>query len=400
MNSSTAKAGKISPGVILLILVITSVAAPLSLNKVSPIAPNIKDYFNIGESQIGILISVFSITGIALALPGGLLIRKLGQWKSVLLALTALLAGSLVGIFSGSFTALLVSRIIEGIGMALIVIAGPSIVGSTVSTSRRGLAMGFFSAYFGIGQVLIFNLAPRIAKAGSWKNVWWFSSAYILFSIIVWIILMIKIKAFSKSHDVLNAPEEKSIPLVNIFKNRSLWILTIANGAYIISFGTIQMFLPSYLSSNRGLDIAYASSLVSLNCLAGTVFSLFAGIISDKLGSRRVLGGMSLIVSGALFLLIPVTKLSLFLPLIIILGIIPPIFPVCAYAAATEVIDDPSESSMAIGLLSMGQNIGFTLGPALFGAVVQGISWNTALFLTMPVAVIGGLLTLFNKRVK
>lgn len=390
-----------SPWAMLIILVFTAVAAPVSLNKISPIAPVLTDYFKIGETQLGMLISVFSFTGIILALPGGLLIRRFGPWKCVLAALLALLSGSLLGIYSGSFELLLISRVVEGIGMTLIAMAGPAIIGATVQPSRRGIAMGLFSAYMGIGQVLTYNLAPRIADLDGWQGVWWFSNGYIILFAVVWIILMIRVKAFTlKPGAASPVPEEGGRSGLSVLRNRSLWYLALSMCFYIISYVSIQMFLPSYLSEDRGIDMAAASSMVSVMCLAGTVCSLIAGAVSDRLGSRRILGGLSLIVSGGLFALIPFFPTSAYMVLIVILGFIPPILPVCAFAAASEVIDDPSQGGIAMGLINMGQNIGLAAGPIIFGAFTQGIGWNAAFFFSIPVSIAGGLAMLANRKVK
>lgn len=402
MNKVVKSKGSARSGLILPILVLVAVAAPISLNKVSPIAPILMKNFNIGETQIGMLISVFSITGILLALPGGGIINKFGPWKCILAALIALMTGSLIGSYSDTYSMLLFSRIVEGVGMTLIAIAGPSIIGTTVSSKRRGVAMGLFSGYMGIGQVITYNLAPRLVNINGWKGVWWFSTVYIIVFTCIWILLMLKIKAFTQKVDKVTKTKAEAYinPTSPVLKNRNLWFLALSICFYIISYVSIQMFLPSYLSSQRGIEMAKASSLVSICCFVGVIFSMVAGLVSDKLGSRRVLGGMSLIISGGLFAIIPFTPTPAFPVLIILLGMIPPILPVCVFSAATEVIDDPSRSGVAMGLISMGQNIGLTVGPTIFGAVAQGAGWNQAFFFTIPVAVVGGLIMLANGRVR
>lgn len=389
-----------STGFILGILLLTAVAAPLSLNKVSPIAPTLMKYLNIGETQLGLLISVFSFTGIILALPGGMIIQKLGTWKSFLLALLALLIGSLAGTFSDSFTMLLVSRIVEGVGMALIAIAGPSIVASVAHPKRRGVAMGLFTAYMGIGQVLAFNIAPRIVTDNGWQPAWWLSTLYTALFTGVWVFLMLRMGAFSKSTAATSGAVTETASFRSVIKNKSLWYLFLSMSFYVISYVSVQTFLPSYLSAQRGMTMADASSLVSICCFVATIFSLIAGIVSDKLGSRRVFGGICLIVCGALIAFIPFVPTSVYIVLIILLGIIPPVLAVCVYAAVPEVTDNPSHNGMAMGLISMSQNIGLFIGPVLFGAVTQALGRDAAFFILIPFSVIGGLIMLLNRKVR
>lgn len=394
------KNNRLNAGIILVTLVLTAVAAPLSLNKVSPIAQELMDYFNIAESQLGMLISVFSLAGIILALPGGMLIRRFGAWKCVYIALFALLSGTIAGIYAGSFTILLASRIVEGIGMGFMAVAAPSIISETFSSGKRGLAMGLFSTYMGIGQVLTYNIAPRIVRSGGWQSVWRLAAIYTIIVLIIWFMLSLKRNAFSRERSLTPVIKMNAGSFTSVAKNKNLWYLAISLLLYNASYVSIQTFLPSYLFSNRGLTMAASASLTSICCLTGTVASVFSGILSDKLGSRRVLGGMSLIISAALFLLIPAIPTFLFLPFLIILGIIPPILPVCVFAAASEVIDNPSEAGISMGIINLGQNIGLFAGPVIFGVIIQELGWIMAFIFTVPAAAAGGLVMLASKKAR
>jgi MFS transporter, ACS family, hexuronate transporter len=258
--------------------------------------------------------------------------------------------------------------------------------------------MGLFAAYMGVGQVIIYNLAPRILPGGGWQGAWWFSTLYTAAFIVVWILLMIRLRAFTRRTP--REPARDTAPATSLFKNKSLWGLASSMGLYVASYVSIQMFLPSYLSASHGMSLADASGLTSVCCFLGTVFSLVAGKVSDVLGSRRVLGGACLLAGAALFVLIPFTPVSAFLPLIIILGIIPVVLPVCVFAAASEAFPGPEKSVIAMGLITLGQNIGFTAGPLLFGTVAEALGWNMAFFAMITLAAVGGILMLRNRRVR
>ena len=57
-------------------------------------------------------------------------------------------------------------------------------------------------------------------------------------------------------------------------------------------------------------------------------------------------------------------------------------------------------SGTALGILTTGQNLGFTLGPALFGFIVQQSGYHSAFYYMMPLTVLGGILLILNKKVK
>ncbi len=397
MHSVRAKKPIVSPAIIMSILLLTAVAAPLHLNKVSAIAPYLMETLKIGETQLSLLISVLPLTGIALALPGGMLIRKFGPWWCVLAALVLLLAGSVAGALTTSFSLLVLSRVVEGAGMALVAIAGPSIVSVAANPKSRGLAMGLFACYMGIGQVITYNLAPRVLVLGGWQSVWWLASAYTILFLMIWLILMARLE---RKKSIEQNPVGMASPSGSVMASKTLWLLSASIGLYVISYVSIQTFLPTYLAKNRGMALADAASLTSICCLAAIVSSLLSGLLSDRTGSRRVLGAASMVISAASFALIPFIPTQWFLPYAVILGLIPPVLPVCAFAAASDAAGSPEQSGSAMGILILGQNIGLALGPLLLGGVAEALGWTTAFLITVPVALASGALMFANNKVR
>ena len=397
MHSVRAKKPIVSPAIIMSILLLTAVAAPLHLNKVSAIAPYLMETLKIGETQLSLLISVLPLTGIALALPGGMLIRKFGPWWCVLAALVLLLAGSVAGALTTSFALLVLSRVVEGAGMALVAIAGPSIVSVAANPKSRGLAMGLFACYMGIGQVITYNLAPRVLVLGGWQSVWWLASAYTILFLMIWLILMARLE---RKKSIEQNPVGMASASGSVMASKTLWLLSASIGLYVISYVSIQTFLPTYLAKNRGMALADAASLTSICCLAAIVSSLLAGFLSDRTGSRRVLGAASMVISAASFTLIPFIPTQWFLPYAVILGLIPPVLPVCAFAAASDAAGSPEQSGSAMGILILGQNIGLALGPLLLGGVAESLGWTTAFLITVPVALASGALMFANNKVR
>ena len=85
--------------VILAVLYITSVASALNQFKVPPVLPVLIRTFNLSLSNAGMLMSIFSFTGILLALPAGFILRRLGLKTTGLIAVGAVFIGSCLGMF-------------------------------------------------------------------------------------------------------------------------------------------------------------------------------------------------------------------------------------------------------------------------------------------------------------
>ncbi len=102
--------------VILVVVYLASVAAPLNQFKVPPIIPVLMQELGIDLAHAGSLMSVIALVGLILALPAGILLQRFGPKASGLLALGFMVAGAVLGAQADSYTSLMASRVVEGVG--------------------------------------------------------------------------------------------------------------------------------------------------------------------------------------------------------------------------------------------------------------------------------------------
>jgi MFS family permease len=113
----------------LFVVFLASAAAPLNQFKVPPMMPLLMESFQLDLSMAGLLMSIFAVTGFILALPAGFIPQRLGPKAAGLIAAGCTVIGAVVGALSSSTGLLLASRAIEGIGIGLIAVVAPAIVG-------------------------------------------------------------------------------------------------------------------------------------------------------------------------------------------------------------------------------------------------------------------------------
>jgi len=136
MGTNAADSRKRSPGMVLVVMLISMVAGSICMNKVAPVLTNIVSDLAIANSTLsGMLIS-----GIFLSIPMGMLTTKYGTFKTGLFSLAAIIIGSSMGAVAGNYTLLLVSRMVEGIGLMFLATIGPAAVASSFSDEKRGTA--------------------------------------------------------------------------------------------------------------------------------------------------------------------------------------------------------------------------------------------------------------------
>jgi len=385
--------------VILFIILLTSVAAPLNMFKVPPVLPLLMDYFRLSAGNAGSLMSVFALSGLLLAIPVGYLSQRLGYRMTGLIGLFSLIMGAGMGAFSQGAKSMLLSRFIEGIGMSLIAVSGPAMIALWFKSEQRGRAMGIWSTWLPIGSTLMFMIAPQLAIRWTWREVWWFGCLFAFFVGILYF-LFVKTPPDFKVNGGATIKSEKFDrgDLKVLLRNRDLWLISILFFFFDIAFISFLTWTPTFLYEVRGMSLPQASFLVSLIMLIKFFSHPFAGWISDKVGSRKLICVVPMLLLIPLFPLTFSIREEYFFILIFAFGIIGGCVPTGIYSAGSEVLGDERLGGMAMGILQTGQNAGILLGPLMFGWVVEFLGgWQTAFWVLAPISAIGGIAAWITK---
>lgn len=382
----------LSSGFLLFMMLMSMVAGAMALNKVSPILSLIIEDLNLsGSAQGGLLISVFAVSGIFLSIPIGMIMQKFGYFKTGAAALLFLLLGSLIGSLTGSYGVLLLSRVIEGIGLIILTTIGPAVISSAYQGKRLGTAMGILMCFMTFGQIIMFNSAPAIASAAGWKAVWWVTSIYSLIFLILWISALrgldqTVISTRSDTGKVSLFPEE-------VFKSREMWCLGLTFMLYLIAQQGVIAFLPTYLSSVRQVSSSLAGSMTSIASIVGIPTAILTGLISDRLGSRKKLIVILMFFSAIVYAVMPFFPTSLFGLEIALFGISTMGIVGICMSAASELVS-PEYGGMAMAFMNTMQWIGIFLSSTIFGMLVDGLGYTGAFLCLVPISVIGAVLTM------
>jgi predicted MFS family arabinose efflux permease len=150
----------------------------------------------------------------------------------------------------------------------------------------------------GVGGTLGVVLTPYIA----WflgVNFGW-SWSFIVFGLLCVLLALVFAKNFSKTEN----RDEKSGTIVDALKIRELWVLLIFNVAIGLFMKGVELFFPTYLEENRGIDSMWASIAYTMVLAAGVLGQWVGGKAADKFGSKRVLMATSFGVCVSLFSLV------------------------------------------------------------------------------------------------
>jgi MFS family permease len=392
----------ISPGFVLFMMLLSMTAGALCMNKVAPIIPTLSESMGLtGAWQAGLLVSVFVFSGIFLALPSGIIITKLGYYKTGLIALSVTLVGSIIGGLNPGYEIMLGGRVVEGIGLILLMAVGPAATASVFDDSKRGSAMGLLMCFMPIGQAIMFNLAPRVAQ---WELIWWGTAVYAIVLLLIWFFAFRHLDAAlaspQKAVEEQSAVKKKSSLLPReVFCNKGIWLIGFTLLFYLIADLGSLAFLPTFLSEVQGMDPATAGSIVSLAPLVGIPFGIITGIISDKIGSRKWPLGILMIASGVAYALMPTFPVAAFFALITFFGMVAMGIVGLCFSAVAELVESHHDG-VAVGMLNTFQWVGIFLSGSLVGLFIEWFGWSVMFYILVLLSVLGAVCAFLTPKLR
>lgn len=386
-----------NPWMILVVMLISMMAGAICMNKVAPVLINIQEDLAISSSaQAGLLMSIFTFSGIILSIPMGVLTTKYGTFKTGLFSLICIIAGSVLGAVSGGYGMMLISRLIEGVGLMFLGTIGPAAVARAFAGRNSGTAMGLLMCYMSFGQIVALNIAPIVAASSSWRNFWWISAVFGGVALVLWLLLVRDEKSDDTAAEVQTG---EKVTLGQVLSNKNMLLVCVGFFTYcVVHFGVFN-YLPTYMTEVGGISATKAGSLTSIASLIGIPIGILGGVLADKWGSIKKPLGLTMVLFAVVVALTPMFGAGTYAVYVVLYGIVAMAEAGLSFAAVTTVVK-PEEAAIASATLSTAQWLGAFLSTLIFGALLDACGWTTTFFIMVPIAVVGVLAILLNKKLK
>ena len=122
----------------------------------------------------GVLVASASVLVLAVAMPlTGWVSDRLGRRRTLLLALSILLIGTIGSALAPTLHLLVASRAVQGLGCALVPTAVMGTLARSWPAARRNRVMGAWGAANGIGQAVGPPIGGLLADAYGWRSIFW-----------------------------------------------------------------------------------------------------------------------------------------------------------------------------------------------------------------------------------
>ncbi|HYD67222.1 nitrate/nitrite transporter [Azospirillum sp.] len=153
--------------------------------------------------------------------------------------------------------------------------------------TKQGTALGIFGMG-NVGAAVTKFAAPFVMVSFGWKTValvW--ATAILVMAVVFW---------FTTEDDpVLQERRAKGLPVestamhLSPLKNLQVWRFSLYYFFVFGGFVALALWLPRYYIGAYGLDITTAGMLGAAYSIPASVFRAFGGVLSDKIGARRVM---------------------------------------------------------------------------------------------------------------
>ena len=276
----------------------------------------------ITPSQMGILLSAFSLAYAFSQLPLGMIIDRLGSKISLGAALLGWSVAQTASGLINSFSAFIGLRVVLGIGEAPMFPSAAKALAEWFEAEKRGTPTGIVLSSTCIGPCLAPPLLTLLMVTWGWRGMFIVTGVFGILVAACWFAFY-KSKARylaelpAEAREQLLAAQAHKPPVATarpslraqlaawaeLFRHKSTW------GAVLGFMGVIYMlwlhltWLPGYFEREHGLSLYQTAWVVSLAYVFGALGTIVAGRICDRLvkNGASVLGSRKRVVVAALF---------------------------------------------------------------------------------------------------
>ena len=357
---------------------------------VATVAPLLAPDLGLDKTQLGWLIGLYLLPGVAFALPGGLLGRRFGDKRLVLVGLVLMALGGAGLASAGSFLGANGARFVSGIGAVMLNVLVTKMVTDWFDARERLLAMSILINAWPIGIGLALLVIGPLGQFAGWR--WGVASTAALaiagFAV-VWAVYRAPPHAAS-----LAAAPSAGLRQLSPRERRLLAIGSLPWLLYNAAFQIVIAFVPSLFAGN-GHSIATAGSFVATHAAMFVVGVQLGGIVlrrtrhPDRLCHAVVLGWCLSLAAVALG--------AAPLPWLIVGGLLGGIPAAALVSVPGEFLRAESRSA-GMGVFFTIYYLGCAILPTLAGALYDAFGSVAALWLAIAVALAGAAALAASRR--
>jgi len=342
---------------------------------------NLEQTFGMTAMQYSNLNSAYFYPYALMQIPVGILADTLGARKTAVIGCVLMALGSIFFGLSPSFSLIIVTRILVGLGASVIFLSILKIQSTWFEEKEFGTLTGMTTFIGNMGGAGAQGPLAFMVGLLTWRMSF---IAIGVFSIVLAVLLfmVVRNKPEDKGYEPIvtlkkpNKEEETGIlkTLGEILKNKYMWPIIIINFLAMGVNFTITAWAIPYLTDVYELTVTKAGSITFFFPLGAACGCIFLGFLTDKLRMRKlpvIIASIGFLICCSLIVFVNNGKppLALFSAALILSGFFLT-YSVLFYSVAKD-LNNPRFSGMSTSVANTAVFLGAAIVPLIFGKIIS-----------------------------
>ncbi|MEO5786573.1 MAG: MFS transporter [Casimicrobiaceae bacterium] len=263
---------------ILLVLFLARTAMGFQFQSVAAVSPILVESLALDFALLGTLIGVWMLPGVAVAIPGSVLARRLGDKNVVLSGLVLMVLGSALTASAETYAVALMGRIVAGTGAALLNVLLAKMVADWFADRELATAMSLLVVSWPLGIGLALVVLGPLSLATSWG---------LAIQMTAWVCVLALTSVALVYQRPESAGKTDSIPSLSWRLSRPHLVLACMAGLiwtfYNVGYIVVVSFAPVMLAE-QGRNAANAAIVASFATWPLIATVPLGGVLADRTG--------------------------------------------------------------------------------------------------------------------
>jgi MFS family permease len=243
-----------------------------------------KRFFQISDTERGLVNSAFFWTYAALQIPAGWLVDRYGAKYPLAISFAVWSSLTALTAFTTGFAMLFAVRLMLGVGEAMMHPASMRWIRYHIHEKRRGIAIGIYMSGSKFGPAVGATLSALLIQSYGWR------AMFLILGVagIVWLLPWV---LFAKNDGGTIAPVTGSesvpdMPMSRLLASPILLGVIVATFAYMYFVYFCMTWMPAYLQEARGLSLGASGVYTTFSFAGMAVMSIIGGLLADRIIER------------------------------------------------------------------------------------------------------------------
>jgi MFS transporter, DHA1 family, multidrug resistance protein len=276
----------------------------------SPLLPLLRETFHVGYGELGLLISMFGLSRVAMDIMAAYLLSRIPLFRLLVWGIILTGGGSLLCVVAPGFYWLVSARVLVGLGISMTTLAGLTVIIESTPLTAQGRANNLLEFSAIGGSAFSPTLSGLMASLIHWRAAFALGTLFVV-GAFAWVILTREaleedIRALPRKapsdHD---ATSTRTLPAdkAGAHSPHTTAIVIAYLTTFMLSFtwsGFLSTAIPLYGGEVVGLSTSTLGMVLTAGMLVDLVLLLPVGWLSDRLDYRVVLAPAMLLMAVTL----------------------------------------------------------------------------------------------------